>query len=328
MSKKLIAVAAAAALALTGLVSAPASATSVSFTVVDFAGSGTSTAPYTHSAPLANELLNDGTIDGAATNTAVRYVVTAVANTTVSITSTGGVKLLDAQTNSTNKYDTTSGSTSLSLPTGSGTTVTFWAFSTSITPGTVVITDRGNVSTSFVAMSKTSANLKPYNVKVSAPAAATAGTQATLAATVTDVFGNVIDSTNAGSFARATDLDVVIIGGGTLADSGNWTYSTTRKVWEAKVNLPTTGGTQAIGVTLQDANAAISSLVAAGFAAPVTGGFVTINAQDQSALITTLQGQVAALTAQLAASVSKAKYNKLAKRWNRANPSNKVKLAK
>jgi hypothetical protein len=317
MSKKLIAVASAAALALSALVGvAPASATSVSYTVVDLAGAGTSASPYTHSAPFANELLNDGTTDAAATNTAVRYVVTSATGKTVTVTSTGGVKLLDAATTTTNKYDTTSGTQTLSLPTGSGTTATFWAYSTSITAGTVVITDQGNVSTSYVAMAKTSANLKPYNVSVSAASAATAGTLTTLSAVVTDVFGNVIDSTNAGSFAKATDLDTVIIGGGTIASSSTaWSYSTTRKAWEAKIQLPVDGGTQAVGVTLQDANAAISTLVAAGYAAPKDSGFVTIAAQDSTTLITTLQGQVAALKADYNALA--AKYNKLVKKKNR-----------
>jgi hypothetical protein len=151
---------------------------------------------------------------------------------------------------------------------------------------------------------------------LSAPAAATAGTLTTLSATVSDVFGNVIDSTNAGSFVKTTDLDTVIIGGGTIASSSTaWSYSTTRKVWEAKVQLPVDGGTQAIGVSLQDTNAAIATLVAAGFAAPKDSGFVTIAAQDSTALVTTLQGQVAALKADYNALA--AKYNKLVKKSKR-----------
>jgi hypothetical protein len=315
MSKKLIAVAAAAALALTALVAAPASA-NVSVTVVASGGTGAATTPYTNAAPFANELLNDGTTADSATNTAVRFVVTSAANKTVTVSSTGAVKLLDAATTSTNKYDTTSGTQTLSLPTGSGSTATFWAYSTSITAGTVVISDQGNVKTVSVAMSKASTSLKPYNVTVSAASAATAGTLTTLSATVTDVFGNVIDSTNAGSFAKATDLDTVIIGGGTIASSSTaWSYSTTRKAWEAKIQLPVDGGTQAVGVTLQDANAAISTLVAAGFAAPKDSGFLTIAAQDSTTLITTLQGQVAALKADYNALA--AKYNKLVKKKNR-----------
>ena len=334
MSKKLIAVASAAALALTVLVSAPASA-NVDLAVVAQGGSGTALAPYTNAAPFANELLNDGTTANGATNTAVRFVVTSATGKTVTVTSTGAVKLLDAATSVTNLYTTASGTQSLSIATGSGTTATFWAFSTSITAGTVVISDQGNVKTVNVAMDKSSTNLKPYNMTLAGPASGTNGTAVTIDATVTDVFGNVMDSTNAGAFAKATDLDVVIIGGGTLAASSTaWSYSTTRKVWEAKVNLPSTGGQQAVGVTLQVGNAAITSLAAAGFAAPTTSGFLTINSQDSAAEIVALQGQVAALTAQLADSRSKArsvtkkKYNTLARKWNAAFPSQKVALKK
>jgi hypothetical protein len=315
MSKKLIAVAAAAALALTGLVATPASA-NVTVAVVAAGGTGSSTTPYTNAAPFANELLNDGTTVDSQTNTAVRFVVTSAANKTVTVSATGAVKLLDAATTSTNKYSTANGTQSLSLPTGSGTTATFWAYSTSITAGTVVITDQGNVKTVSLAMSKANTSLKPYNVAVSAASAATAGTLTTLAAVVTDVFGNVIDSTNAGSFAKATDLDVVIIGGGTIASSSTaWSYSTTRKSWDAKVQLPVDGGTQSIGVTLQDANAEIATLVAAGFEAPKNSGFVTIAAQDGTTLITTLNGQIAAL---------KADYNALAAKWNARVASKKA----
>ena len=337
MSKKLMAVASVAALALSALVAAPASASSVNISsVTDVSGAGTLASPYTHAAPLGNELDNDGTTDGATTNTAVRFVVTSAAGKTVTITSTGSVKLLDEATDADNLYNTTSGTQSLSLATGSGTTVTFWAYSTSITAGTVVIADQGNVATVYVAMSKANAatGLRPYNLDLTVPSVGTIGNSVTIQAKVTDVFGNEITATNAGTFDKTTDLDVVIIGGGTLADSGNWTYSTVRKLWEAKVNIPAAGGVQAVGVTLQDADTAIATLAAAGFDAPRVSGFSTINSQDSAALIVTLQGQVATLQAQVAdmrtkaRSVTKKKYNTLARKWNAANPTARVALKK
>ena len=53
-----------------------------------------------------------------------------------------------------------------------------------------------------------------------------------------------------------------------------------------------------------------------------------INNTGAATQITTLTAQVAALTTQLAASVTKKRFNKLARKWNRAFPSQKVALKK
>ena len=57
----------------------------------------------------------------------------------------------------------------------------------------------------------------------------------------------------------------------------------------------------------------------------------SVSIQDQAAQVTALTAQVASLQAQLAAlqivkdrKVSKKKYNRLARKWNAAFPSNKV----
>jgi hypothetical protein len=68
-----------------------------------------------------------------------------------------------------------------------------------------------------------------------------------------------------------------------------------------------------------------------GFAAPKNVVFATSNSGSLSAQVTALTAQVTALQAQLAAlqiikdrKVSKLKYNRLARKWNAAFPSNKV----
>jgi hypothetical protein len=100
MSKKLIAVAAAAALALTGLVAAPASGTAITNVVINHGNdtNQTNTASHTNSdaavAAMTAATSRLVQFSDTATRTAVRFTVnTAAAAPSVAVTSTLGVKL-------------------------------------------------------------------------------------------------------------------------------------------------------------------------------------------------------------------------------------------
>ncbi len=314
MSKKLIAVASAAALALTGLVGvAPAIALSPS--VVASSGAGTSTDPYVSNAAESNEILADGVAGnkGLATTTAVRYSINVAAETTTVVTSTGGVKLSAVQTTTTNGLTAAGGVQSLSLASGTGTEVVFYAWNTSTTAGTVVIDYAGDRKTDHLR----GAVGGPYSVSVTAPSVVGIGGQATLSAVVKDVFGNEVTELNAttAGFAKATDLATTFIGGASLA-GGGWTYSTVRKAWEAKINGPSAAGQQAMTLELKKGNAAIASLAANGFSAPAATFFTSFNSPDLAVANAALTAQVAALQAQLAE--SRLKVNSVTKkRWNK-----------
>jgi hypothetical protein len=61
------------------------------------------------------------------------------------------------------------------------------------------------------------------------------------------------------------------------------------------------------------------------FPAAKSVAFSSASAGSLADQVKALTAQVAALQASLQASVTKAKYNKLVRKWNRANPTNKVK---
>jgi hypothetical protein len=139
---------------------------------------------------------------------------------------------------------------------------------------------------------------------------------------LTDAYGNNVSATG----TQPTGF------GGTFAAA---TYSATTKLHTAVVST-VTGDNVAINLAITP-----TDLSANGFAKPVKSAFKLISAGDLaaqntalSAEITALKASVAALTTQLAASrpiatsVTKKKYNTLARKWNAANPGSRVALKK
>jgi hypothetical protein len=135
---------------------------------------------------------------------------------------------------------------------------------------------------------------------------------------VTDVFGNVLDTATFGTSTVST-------GGATLGAGGAATWDSTRKLHVLSVTAASTDPFLLTVVAGTDADSV-------GLGASNLGGEVrVINAAGAAASVTTVNAQIAALTAQLAAleiikdrKVSKLKYNRLARKWNAAFPSNKV----
>jgi hypothetical protein len=325
MSKKLIAVAAAAALALTGLVAAPAQASTISVVINEGPSATASHGSKTDAINSGNAAMTSGTLDyrtsASTTRNVVRFDVTTTAGTTVEVVSAGGVKVIDAIADADGTARKISaGSTSYSKAAATGaTTITFYAFTTSTTEGTVVIQTTSAKATYWIKGVAGAA----YNlVDVKFPTTVTAGVAEAdstdlVTYKVTDVFGNELSNVAFGT--SAGQVDVKALG----ASTRTATYSSTRKVYEAAV-FSGVSGSVAMSVSLN-----ATDLSTNGFAKPVKYAFASVSAADLAGQITTLKAQVTQLQAQLAAlqasTVTKAKYNKLVRKWNRANPNNKVK---
>jgi hypothetical protein len=306
MSKKLIAVAAAAAIALTGLVAAP------SFATTAVSGSGTGDGLATASARVL-PVPSDNEVDSTDYAT---LTVTSAAAKTVTATATGAVKILTATTQADGTdWPASAGSQSVSLSTGVATSVTIYVFTTSTEVGTVVVNDGvGNTQTFYI---KGSAG-DPYNIKVTAPQFVGAGQNGKVDVVVTDVFGNAIVTNTAvrlDAVVTNYDLKATVVGGDAaiLTDSEAFTYDTIRKAFVGNIVGRTTSGQIALSVQLTLSAAAITTVT--GFADPVDTFFTVLNGGDQSVAITTLQAQVAALQATIADMRTKAKSVTL-KRWN------------
>jgi hypothetical protein len=324
MSKKLIAVAAAAALALTGLVATPASASS--FTVDLDASVGVASHATSTNALAAGASNTTGTLDylssGSTTRNVVRFVVNAAAATTIAVNIDGAGKLTELLTDSASvALKVGAGSTSLSEVTTGAAAFTFYAYTNSTSvPAKVSISTPTSTSTYWVKATVGGA----YNLtNVVFPTSVLSGETNSntnlnvVSFDITDQFGNAVTT---GATATLTGVGATF--------SGAATYDSTRKKWEANVN----GVTQS-NVSMQLSLTA-TDISANGFAAPVIYAFKSVSAGSLADQVTALTAQVKALTAQLAVSrliensVTQKKYNTLARKWNAAFPSQRVALKK
>jgi hypothetical protein len=334
MSKKLIAVASAAALALSAFVAMPATAAAATITVD--AGSGTvSGATAKSGAATSPNAAENNQLTWGSTGTTVRFTVSnpLAASANITVNSDLGVKVLTVLTDADDKaLKVGAGSTSV---TGSDSTATndfvFYAYTTSTTAGTVAINMAGNTTVYWV---KGTAGQAYSLASVVFPTSVVAKigqteTKDVISFVITDVFGNKLEN-------AATAVDVSALGAsvsdsktvlGSTADQGK--FSATKKVYEAFVYNATSSN---VAMSLKVNTDADFS--ADGLAAPVDTAFSSVSAGSLADQVKALTAQVASLTAQLAASrpvatsVTKKKYNTLARKWNAANPSNKVALKK
>jgi len=326
MSKKLIAIASAAALALAGLVSAPAFAVGLDVSET----TNTKATALTVLVPETNALVGDGSGD---TDTLYRFDVTATEDDQkIDFAGSEGVKLIiqkdidDATDNETDP-EISAGRTAYSKTLETeGDEVSVFVFNSSTTAGKLVITSGDNRNTYWVKGVVGAA----YNMTVTFPTSVpTTGTGVKLKAVVSDVFGNVITSTNAGGdtvsgFTNDVNGDLSITTVGTDTDSSTaWTYSTTKKVWESAAFLAEVAGSGAVAfrVDLISDDGDKPDLTDYGFKAAKATAFSTLSA-------VTLEDQVAALEAKLANTVSKAKYNNLVVKYNKITKGKKAKLVK
>jgi hypothetical protein len=314
MSKKLIAIAAAGALALSGLV-ATTSASALPVTggalsgesylnvtsTVTRAGSGTASDPYTFAVPSA------GTV--AAASIVTFQVSSSSKRTAATVSSTSGIKLLDAPGDATNKYTSASGSASLSLTTTDSGTLVFYGFPTSTTTGLVTLTIGTDVTQVYIKGVAGPA----YNIAtVTPPASLEPEGKGTYVVTVTDAFGNAV---------TAGSLSVTRVGGGSGGSFISWAtsgendkivYSATAKRWQGIITAGDVAGQIAVGLQIDGLTATDDQKTA--FGAPKNTFFSIITTSSSADLVISLRAQVATLTATVAALT--ADYNKLATRWN------------
>jgi len=322
MSKKLIAVASAAALALSALVGvAPANASVFAVAVTGLAGmapgqtaeSGVAaTSAMSINVPSADVIRFDSTAD-TATGTALRLDIDrATASTPIVVKASAGIKLYSA-TAFADSPTVAKGLSEVTDTTSSLEGIIVYAVSTSTAAQTITVTNEGNSKTIFV---KGLSNF-PYKMNLTSSASAGLGGKITVTGTVKDAFGNDLTSPlNAASSADWTLTEVVGATGGTLKE-----YDSTTKVYTFEFTAPSTAAPVAFNI--KPAAEHTSAKVDA-FGTPVLSQFFSVNVVDLATQVKTLEAQVAALQVIVDRKVTKKRYNTLARKWNRAFPSQKV----
>jgi hypothetical protein len=292
-----IATVSAIALVATAIMAVPANASVVAAVTVGVTDVATTSKVAT--TPATPTVPSDNKVDLADT---VKFVVTVPTGTIVRATATESklVTVLDA---ADAPVPASAGAASVEINTGSGTTATFYAFTTKTTAGSVVVTAGGSSSTYYLKGVAGPA----YNLSVSVPTVAGLGSDVDFTATATDVFGNVVEN--------ATITTTLLRG--TVKTALTW--NSTDKLYKGVITTPATAGAVA-GL------ANISATDVTGLAKAVKEVSFSIAAADLATQVATLSALLA--TAQADAAKANKKFNKLAKRWNKANPRKKVKLIK
>ena len=310
MSKKLIAVASAAALALAGLVAIPTVANAAAFDVaIDGAATNsvsrdgtTSAKSYQINVPTANVLrfvAASNTTGPTNTNASVvKLTVTTPGSTdAITVTSTGGVKVITDTVFDDGEATTATGTQALSDVAASS-SATIYAYTTSTTAGTVVVSAGGSSKTVHISGLSTFV----YKLNLTATSTAAISGDVTITGTAVDAFGN-----NLTTSVPETSWTITGLGGNFTgaALTDTFTYDATAKTYKMVVTNRNSAGSAAISVTLA---AAVKSTAVTAFGTPALTAFFTVNAADLSAQVTALTAQVAALTAD---------YNALAAKWNK-----------
>jgi hypothetical protein len=320
MSKKLIAVATAAALALTGLVATSSVAAVGPFNVVTTQADTRSLAnedgstgdkELTILVPSQDVLRFD---DNAAstTGTLLRLkVVTPTAGAAISVSAAGGgAKLITTTQLAAGSLTSASGTATLSITSDTAGDATFYAYTTSTADSTITVSSAGASEIVYLKGVSAKTNAYKLNFSVSPLAAAPSG-ELTFTGTVTDMFGNLMTLASG---------DVIVDGlGGNLAAAAaqtEWAQNATTKVVTFKVANRSTTGSAALSLKAHT-SIGVSGVITkvAAFGDPVATNFFSVNAVDLSAQVTALTAQVAAL---------KADYNALASKWNKRVASKKA----
>ena len=311
MSKKLIAVASAAALALTGLVGiAPATAATptVSFSAVTGGGAttGTLAAPAVQEVPDTNTLAKTATFAIANLETGDVVRVTASGSARINTAQTAGSAQLNVTTLGVTDYTSTR--------TSDGTLNLYISVTSTATSSLVWSVTRTGLTAGGTSYIKGSVGQAHFLTNLVTPAVLANTKTAVVSYNLTDVFGNNIDT--------ATLTNAVT--GANAAVTPTWNAVT--KKFEGTI---TSASDTAFVLTIDGNGSADAKPAVAGFAASTLDAIAVVNNTTQAAV----DAQVAALTAQIATMRSKAKSVTL-KRWNRlvrkynaiaSNPNAKLK---
>lgn len=323
--KTLIATASAVALLATTLVAAPANAAVA--TALTIAGSATATVGTSEATAIVLPVPADNSVDS--TDVLDLAITGITAGDAVTVTATDAT-LIAAGT--TGAITASTGSATLNIATGTGTTASFKVYTKTTKVGKVVVTV-GTATPVTYYVKGTAGALN--TIALSAPTAAL-GTTAKVTATGTDVFGNpvanatvalqAVSGTATNTYSVTTDVKGEATKELTGLAVGSYDLIATATVATAVTGL--TAPTGFVRGTLKVVD--LSALVAEKDAElAIAKGKVTALTADKDALT----AKVADLTAKLAladaaATGNKAKYNALATKWNKKFPKNKVALLK
>lgn len=280
-SFKKIALAVVAAMTMSTLVATSASAAPMVITSVK-KNTGTiasptwttQTAGTAAASPITIPVPTDNSVDSV---DVVEFVVTVDTGTTVSVNATNAT-VVPAFATSVSPVTASSGSSTWSLNVGTGTTATFYVYTKTTAISSVSITNQGTTATYYLQGTSTLID----KVALSGVDSAPAGTTVTITATAQDVFGNKISGKTLNAIANGASLSAnTVVTGSGLTDFGTGTVTFV---------APATGP---VTIVFYAATADMAAAVT-GFSTPSSSSVKVVAVRD-------LSGEVAALTAQLAA---------------------------
>ena len=336
----------AAALTSTMLVSpaANANAGTVTLTVAGSAATGGTVV----TTPVSLPVPADNSVDAA---DALKIAVTAVDTGTVVTAVAVNATLVPALSATGAAVTASSGSSTLSIATGTGTSADFYVYTKSTAVGSVSITRAGTTTVYYVQGTAGALN----SITLTAPASAAAGTSQVLKVSGFDVFGNpkggatintlVSSSGVALATALTTDTASATLGTKeqtvTIPATGSVTVVAYATVAAAVTGLSAPVGSVSATIVVRDIAAELAAKNAE--LAAKNAELATVNAAlkaAQDALAAEKAGRAsdsatataAAVTAKAAADLAKAtykaEYNALATKWNKKFPKLKVALKK
>ena len=333
----------AAALTSTMLVSpaANANAGTVTLTVAGTAATGGTVV----TTPVSLPVPADNSVDAA---DALKIAVTAVDTGTVVTAVAVNATLVPALSATGAAVTASSGSSTLSIATGTGTSADFYVYTKSTAVGSVSITRAGTTTVYYVQGTAGALN----SITLTAPASAAAGTSQVLKVSGFDVFGNpkggatinTLVSSSGVALATALTTDTASATLGTKEQTlaipavGSVTVVAYATVATAVTGLSAPVGSVSATIVVRDiaaelaaknaelaaANQALATANAA-LAAEKAGRAADKAASDSATVTAKVASDLAAATA---AAKYKAEYNALATKWNKKFPKLKVALKK
>jgi len=333
----------AAALTSTMLIapSANANAGTVTLTVAGSAATGGTVS----TAPVALPVPADNSIDAA---DALKIAVTSVDTGTVVTAVATNATIVSALATSAAPVTASSGSSTLSVSTGTGNSADFYVYTKSTAVGTVAITRAGTTTVYYVQGTAGALN----SIAITAPTSGAAGTVATLKVTGYDVFGNVkggstintLVSSNGAATTTALTTDTAVATLGTkeqtvtLPASGSVVVTAYATVATAVTGLTAPIGAVNATIVVRDLAGELAAktaeLAVANSALAVANAALAAEKSGRAldSATATSKAAAAAITAKaeadLAKATYKAEYNALATKWNKKFPKLKVALKK
>jgi hypothetical protein len=321
----------AAALTSTMLVSpaAQANAGTVTLTVAGSAATGGTVV----GTPVSLPVPADNSIDAA---DALKIAVTSVdTGTTVTAVATNAT-IVPALAAAGSPVTASSGSSTLSVATGTGTSADFFVYTKSTAVGTVAITRAGTTTVYYVQGSNSAATAN--SIALSAPASGAAGTSQVLKVSAFDVFGNpkggvtinTLVSSNGVATATALTTDTATATLGTkeqtvtLPASGSVVVTAYATVATAVTGLAAPIGAANATIVVRDLASELA-IANAALASERAGRAADKVAADKALADAKVASDIALATAK---AEYKSKFNALAKKWNAKNPRAKVALIK